>query len=346
MVAESLDVGGVSMLMVQRTVSAARSIGIDVDGLLAVEQDHLGPPLIAPYVSSEFYLELWEEVMKRGDDRALPIRAASCVRWENDNLLAFACGTAKTLLEAIDLFMLHVPLYTSVFVWHFEKHKDGRATLSMRRRQEFDRPGAIFADEFRMGDLIMAARWMTSVVVKPLEVHFAHAEPPCAAEIRNFFGCPVIFGSPPCALLFSPEQLALPCTRHDPWLAAYAQREIESVEKQMASEPASVAGRVEQQLVTSFGTSAPSLEEIARRLGMSERTLRRHLAIERTSFRELVESARRQHAERLLAASLLTPQEIGFWLGFSDQSAFTRAFRRWTGQTPTQYRASSFPPRA
>jgi AraC-like DNA-binding protein len=82
----------------------------------------------------------------------------------------------------------------------------------------------------------------------------------------------------------------------------------------------------------------PKAQAIARRLGMSERTLQRRLADEGLSFQKLVDEARRELAEGLLVRSDYSLAEVAFLTGFSEQSAFNRAFKRWLDQTPAAYR--------
>ena len=83
------------------------------------------------------------------------------------------------------------------------------------------------------------------------------------------------------------------------------------------------------------------MEDVARRLAMSERTLHRRLSERGLTFKSLVDSTRRHVAENLLRDSRYTATEVAFLTGFSEQSAFTRAFRRWAGQTPRSFRLSA-----
>ena len=83
------------------------------------------------------------------------------------------------------------------------------------------------------------------------------------------------------------------------------------------------------------------LSDIARRLGMSGRTLQRRLSDEGYSYQTLVDESRRQLAKRLLHQTDFSLVEVAFMTGFSEQSAFTRAFKRWAGQTPRSYRIGS-----
>jgi AraC-like DNA-binding protein len=84
----------------------------------------------------------------------------------------------------------------------------------------------------------------------------------------------------------------------------------------------------------------PTMDSVAKTLGMSARSLRRRLCEEETDFRVLVERARADHAKRALAAGHLSVQEAAYELGFATPAAFTRAFRRWTGLSPSAFRAA------
>ena len=94
------------------------------------------------------------------------------------------------------------------------------------------------------------------------------------------------------------------------------------------------------QLAHRIAGATPSLKEVATELAMSERTVQRELRMENTSFRQLIEDTRKEIAIQHLAQPGASATEIAFLLGFSEPSAFTRAFRRWTGSAPTQFQTS------
>lgn len=100
---------------------------------------------------------------------------------------------------------------------------------------------------------------------------------------------------------------------------------------------AGVSGRVTAYLEMFVG-KFPCVSEVAGSLGLSERTLRRQLTQEHTSFQKLLDEARLQKAQRYLQENRLTIETIASELGYSESAAFIHAFRRWTGQTPQQYR--------
>ena len=92
------------------------------------------------------------------------------------------------------------------------------------------------------------------------------------------------------------------------------------------------------QLSRAMSEGVPTLTDIAGRLAMSGRTLQRKLAEQGLSFQSLIDEARRELAEELLRDSRIPLADVAFLTGFADQSAFTRAFKRWAGQTPRPYR--------
>ena len=102
--------------------------------------------------------------------------------------------------------------------------------------------------------------------------------------------------------------------------------------------PSSFDGKIRERVTAEILELAATVDEVARRLAMSERTLHRRLSEKGLSFKALVERTRRDLAESLLRESRYTVSEVAFLTGFSEQSAFNRAFKRWAGQTPTAYR--------
>jgi AraC-like DNA-binding protein len=141
----------------------------------------------------------------------------------------------------------------------------------------------------------------------------------------------VRFDQPRDRLIFDRAYLDLPLLTADPG-AARAMREQCERQLQALSQASTLAARVLAGLFAADG-SVYSARQLARQLGMSERTLKRRLAEQNTSYTELLDAARRTRALELLGAGL-SVEEISARLGYSDAANFTRAFRRWTGQSP------------
>ena len=171
----------------------------------------------------------------------------------------------------------------------------------------------------------------------PLAVRFRHPPPPATAAHERAFDCPVAFEADMDALLVPAAALSRPNRLGDEGITRYLLKQLDA-ELGQRTAGQSFADTVKDAVGQSLSEGAPRMVEVARRLGMSERTLHRRLGEEGVSFQRLVEDARRALAEGLLVQTDYSLAEIAFLTGFSEQSAFTRAFRRWLDQTPAAYR--------
>jgi AraC-like DNA-binding protein len=121
-------------------------------------------------------------------------------------------------------------------------------------------------------------------------------------------------------------------------LHAYLERHARSLSEAFA-ERSSLRERVRELIVEMPRAGEPSQTDVARKLGMSERTLHRRLREEGQTFADILDTVRRELALRYLADLDLAVYEIAFLLGYSDPSSFHRAFRRWMGDSPQEVRA-------
>jgi AraC-like DNA-binding protein len=154
---------------------------------------------------------------------------------------------------------------------------------------------------------------------------------------RRFFGGPVAFGARRSTLVYAESALLQPMPSSDPRLALFLRQQAEARLKQSQSErPTSLREQIGLRLRAQLRTGKPNPSELARALRMSGRTLRRRLSATGCSYRELLDEARREEALRLMQAGELAVGEVAERLGFEDASAFARAFRRWTGVSPTR----------
>jgi AraC-like DNA-binding protein len=191
--------------------------------------------------------------------------------------------------------------------------------------------------EFLLAAWVRAGRVVTGVDWVPLQVHFAHVAPPDATDHRRFFGSDVFFGMAENALVLPTPLLELPCVRADPSLMAVLDR-YAADRLQQTPESNRLSDRVRELLRHELQGGEPTAVQLAVRFKMSVRTLTRLLAAEGTTYRELLETLRRDLATRYLAGDAISIGEISFLLGFAELSSFHRAFKRWTGRTPAEFR--------
>lgn len=193
------------------------------------------------------------------------------------------------------------------------------------------------AQEFVVAVHVMAARRMTGKPeLSPSAVHFKHARPENTARHERLFRGQVMFGQHQIALVYPRSAMDLPLVAADSGLAQLLERHASDA-LQRLGRSALLRERV-REFVRQDLTGKLTAEHMAKRLGMSPRTLHRRLVDEGITYRALVDDVRREMALHCLRDPQLSIGEVGYLLGFTTSAAFHRAFRRWTGTTATQYR--------
>lgn len=194
------------------------------------------------------------------------------------------------------------------------------------------------SQEYVLGAVIAYGRQWTRVDFRPLAVRFPLEPPADYGPYEALFRCPVDFQAPCAEIVFERELLALPTVQSDPALLQILDRHGRDLLAQLPDE-ASYANRLRALLSQRLRGVAPTLERTAQELGISPRTLQRRLREEGTSHQYVLDEIRRELALRYLSEARMAISEVAFLLGFSEASAFHRAFRRWTGHTPADYRS-------
>lgn len=173
--------------------------------------------------------------------------------------------------------------------------------------------------------------------VTPRHVTFEHEAPPYYEEYQRLFGKNVQFGQRQATIAFERELADRPCIHEHSELFSLLQAEAER-ELAKIRGGASPVQRLRRYLLTVPHPQTPDMSEAARNLAMSERSLRRHLAAEGTSYRDLVQLQLKNSALQKLRDPDRSIKEIASSLGFVNAAAFSSAFKRWTGMTPSEYR--------
>ncbi|ATE56612.1 AraC family transcriptional regulator [Actinosynnema pretiosum] len=180
--------------------------------------------------------------------------------------------------------------------------------------------------------------WLIGRRIPLRSVRLAHPEPPHAAEYHLIFGCPLRFDAGVTALEFDTRFLRMPVAQDEAALRRFLRNSPAELLSRR-DHGAATSGQVRREL----GSGAPGLPEVAARLGVSAATLRRRLTAEGTTFREVREQLLRDQAVASLVRGGESVEELALRLGFSEASAFHRAFKRWTGSSPGAYRTGAAP---
>jgi AraC-like DNA-binding protein len=324
--------------MVAGQIEAARAYGLPADALAA--QAGLTPEALADpdgRVPLDRFVALWEAI------EAAP-GSADFGFWLGRN-------TSIPSLGAVGYAMVHAPDVRAAFrcLTRFARVIGDVISPEIEERDEhvvFQR-----AEEARLARLSVlssAAPVGTLTLLRELtglsdtadvvvSASFQHPPPAAPERYRQALGCPVEFNAPAVSLVIKRSAFDLPLRRADQHLFAYLERHVRALDARVAADT-SIAARVRQHLVASVRDGEPRQAAVARAMALSERTLQRRLADEQTSFATLVDEVRAELARMYLADPKLAVFEVAFLLGFSEPSAFNRAFRRWTGQSPREFR--------
>ncbi len=187
--------------------------------------------------------------------------------------------------------------------------------------------------ELSIGMAVACVRAIFGQPWAPLEIWFEHAAPEDTREHRRLLGADVRFRQACNAVVVDPSLLDREMPAPDPTLLEVLQRHVDALLAERADET-SLAAQVRTLIANAIAHGAPSIEAASKKMAMSGSTLRRRLREEDTTYQEQVDVVRKALAERYLPERGLSLTEIAFLLGYSDASAFTRAFKRWTGTTP------------
>ena len=176
-------------------------------------------------------------------------------------------------------------------------------------------------------------------VAMPLEtVDFTFPAPSRTETYARIFGCPVKFGQPRAALVMKREALSEPVTHADAILLSVLEDHADRLIAETPKLDQGLESKVRAVLRNEMKGGTVSAEQVAKRLGLSARTLQRRLDACSTSYAEVLANERLAVAEGYLKKGEISLDEIAWLLGFSEQSAFARAFRRWTGKSPGAWR--------
>lgn len=329
--------GSVGSPVVRRIVQVARGPEPPEDLLASVGLSAETPAAAwaGESVDEDAYYDLLERVA--GDhDPGLPLRYGEAIDPDDLGALGLALKTAPTVDDALRRLIRYILVLSDTLEYELVDRPWGQVFALTGRPHH--RRGAALANECALAAVTSMVRRVAGTRVVPRELTFRHPAPPTDRFHLELFGCPVTFDAPLDGVHLTTEQLARPTLLGDEGLSAYLLAQLDELRAETAAR--TLVSEVRGAVADALADGQPSKSQIARRLGMSERTLHRRLAEEGASFQDLVTRTRQDAAESLLRSDGPSVADVAFLTGFSDQTAFTRAFKRWTGQTPAAFRAA------
>jgi AraC-like DNA-binding protein len=279
-------------------------------------------------------LALWDALRERAADPALQLVAPTSLPFGAYRVIDYLVGASATVGDGLRRFARFFRLIA-----------DG-VTLGIERDDEEHRLRLAAADggpvapvyvDYVFAALVSRIRMRIRPHLRVRRVELRQPPPPTTGPYGRLFRAPVRFGAAADRLCFSGEEWDSPMESADAALA----RLLEEHARILAQRIPHPASGVRAEALRAMASALPdggSAEDVARALHVSVRTLQRKLVAAGTTFREVSDTVRAQLAREYLADPAVSMAEVAVLLGFSDQSSFNRAFRRWTGESPGRWR--------
>ena len=313
-------------------IRTLRRLGVDVDAVLASQgltpAQLDDPDLRIPIARS---IGVWRVAYDAAGDPALGLRVVEDLEIERFTLFAYLAASSETGRQAFERATRYARI--SVDNLDYELIVDGPHTICRTGVLGYERSRP--ESEFAVGMMVKLAPFIAGET-EERAAWFRHAAPPYADEVEAVFGCPVSYGQRFDAIVGRSDRLDAPLPRADSALCALLEEHAAGLLARVP-QPAGFTDRVRERISTLLPRGEASAEGVAAALGVSPRTLRRRLAEAQTRYQQLLDEVRFELARSALGRKGLSVNEVAFLLGFSDASAFHKAFRRWTGCSPGEY---------
>ncbi len=326
-----------SINAVRACLMAAAHAGLDmaeVVELVGVSPEALGDP--EARVSAELAFRAWDLVAERLGDPHFGLHAAESIHAMLFDAYDFAVTSAATLREGIEGMVRHLRLQ--------HEGAELRFTVVGREARVAVRFGATSRVprhfcECCIAVWVLRARGLLATPFVPRRVCFRHDAPRDLSEHRRVIGGDVVFSAGEDAVHFDAELLDLPLRSANPPLRKIMDSYLEERDAPKPGDPIDL--RVRAEIERAIAETTPTVGRVASRMGVSVRSLQRALGDAGTTFHDQLDTVRRELALAWARDPARSFKEISNDLGFGRSTAFTRAFRRWTGLAPSAWRAEA-----
>lgn len=265
------------------------------------------------------------------------MRTSASMRCEDFGPLGLTMKSAPTLRRSFERLDRYARLYNPYSV--FALADKGSECWWINHRTAPDNDGARLSNEAALGTFVSLWRDANGDEFSPKRVQFTHLPVGDVKPLEDHFRCPVTHGAEVDAIIMHQQDVDRPNRVGDQHIWNFLREHLEEVLR--TTVPDRIDREVVIQVASTLSDGVPKLEDVACHLGIGSRTLQRRLAEIGHSYQSLVDEARREVALKLISEGRHSLVEVAFLTGFSEQSSFTRAFKRWSGKTPRTYRVEA-----
>lgn len=333
--------GSVLTVSSRALLDACGRLGLNTDEILAaaqVDRTLLKDP--DGRMSNAQASALWRKAFELSNDPDLALHAVENLPPGAYRVLEFLTRNAPTVGDALLKVSKYFPLINSAV-----RLPIGLGPRSVTFGVEAPSNPALITRpyaEYTLAAIYLRTRRAADDTYDLIRVEFSHPKPERIDEHERIFGCPVKFGAEACRLVIAREVWDSKRRGGDPELFEVLDAHAALLLGRLPDD-ASCAGRVREAIASELRGGDPRLGSIARRLAMSPRTLQRRLSDEGVVFNDALDEMRWTAARSYLSQRDIAATEVAYLLGFSSQSSFHRAFKRWSGRTPAQFRREGRP---
>ena len=312
-----------------------RARGVEPETLLAA--DKLVPLDSAKghaEVSMADWVAMLDAAIEALGESALPAQAGASLHLRHLGMLGHVLMNCATIGEVQVQLARYIRLLGQIGQPVLTLHGD-KAHLLWQWPYETPAPGVVA--QFMLAARATFMRWFSGCSDLKFDVRFHFEAPADATPHQRLFGGEIRYGQPESKLVFDRAYLALPVVAADQELRRQVEERARALLASLSDEPPTFLN-LKATLGTRLAHGHATLQHAAEALGTTARTLQRRLAAEGVSFQQALDAARRERAEDLLREGSASLSQIAFLLGYTEQSTFQNAFRRWTGVSPGEFR--------
>jgi AraC-like DNA-binding protein len=314
----------------------AREAGIELGPLLkkvGLAQHQIENPRVRLAVRSQInFLNL---VARALDDDLLGFHLAQPFDLREIGLLFYVMASSEALHEALQKSARYSSIVNDGIALRYTEGPDVSLTLSY---VGVDRHEDRHQIECWMTAIVRIVRRLSGLHLAPTGMRLIHRAKRGHVELENFFGCTVEFGAGADEITFPASIKRVSVVDADPYLNRLLSGYCEEVLSRQPKNRGSLQSDIENAVVPLLPHGKAKVDEVARRLGVSQRTLARQLSSEGLTFSEVLEKLRSNLANHYLSDRDLSISQIAWLLGYQEVSAFSHAFKRWTGKAPRDVR--------
>jgi AraC-like DNA-binding protein len=286
-------------------------------------------------VDTEEFFALWQSISEVSGDPLIGLKLGSEERVERYDPISIAVLHSLSLRNAVERMARYKQLTCPEKIQIREQRQECTVQFKWVLAKESE-PSVLI--DLCFARVVAIGRRGTGVALTPIRIEFerpsAHRD-----QYQAHFSCPVKFKAKQNSLVFTRQDMDRPFVTHNPELLGMLVPQLDAELRQQLAQQ-TIREQVKGMLKRIVAGQRPAIEDIAREMNMSARTLQRRLSNDDVTFQQLLEEARRELAHHYLLHSSLELTEAAYLLGFEDSNSFFRAFHNWEGVSPAKWRAS------